>query len=41
MDLPVVLGDQYSLDDIKAAGVLSSYFGALAGWRGANFSFEF
>lgn len=41
LDLPVVLGDQYSLDDIKAAGVLSSYFGALAGWRGANFPLSF
>ena len=41
LDLPVVLGEQYSLDDIKAAGVLSSYFGALAGWRGANFPLSF
>ncbi|PMH01923.1 cellulose biosynthesis cyclic di-GMP-binding regulatory protein BcsB [Vibrio lentus] len=37
LDLPVVIGDQYNLDDIKAAGVLSSYFGALASWRGAQF----
>ncbi|MEC7940266.1 MAG: cellulose biosynthesis cyclic di-GMP-binding regulatory protein BcsB [Pseudomonadota bacterium] len=41
LDLPVVLGEKYSLDDIKAAGVLSSYFGALAGWRGANFPLSF
>ncbi|EII2404965.1 cellulose biosynthesis cyclic di-GMP-binding regulatory protein BcsB [Vibrio parahaemolyticus] len=40
LNLPVVMGGKYDLDDVKAAGVLSSYFGALAGWRGAQFPFS-
>lgn len=40
LNLPVVMGGKYDLDDVKAAGVLSSYFGALAGWRGAQFPFR-
>ncbi len=31
------MGDKYDLDEVKAAGVLSSYFGSLAAWRGAKF----
>jgi hypothetical protein len=30
LNLPVVMGDKYDLDEVKAAGVLSSYFGSLA-----------
>ncbi len=37
LELPVVLGKNYDLDEIKAAGVLGSYFGSLADWRSANF----
>ncbi len=37
LNLPVVMGSDYDLDEVKAAGVLSSYFGALSGWRGAQF----
>ncbi len=37
LKLPVVVGKNYDLSAIKAAGVLGSYFGALADWRGANF----
>ncbi|PQJ45432.1 cellulose synthase regulator BcsB [Vibrio campbellii] len=37
LNLPVVMGDKYDLDEVKAAGVLSSYFGSLAAWRGAKF----
>ena len=41
LNLPVVMGDKYDLDEVKAAGVLSSYFGSLAAWRGAQFPSEF
>ncbi len=41
LNLPIVMGDQYNLDEVKAAGVLSSYFGALSGWRGAQFPLSF
>ncbi|MGR2767487.1 cellulose biosynthesis cyclic di-GMP-binding regulatory protein BcsB [Photobacterium ganghwense] len=41
LNLPIIMGDNYSLSEIKAAGVLSSYFGSLAGWRGAHFPLSF
>ncbi|HHB1594445.1 cellulose biosynthesis cyclic di-GMP-binding regulatory protein BcsB [Vibrio campbellii] len=41
LNLPVVMGDKYDLDEVKAAGVLSSYFGSLAAWRGAQFPLSF
>ncbi|ROV60420.1 cellulose biosynthesis cyclic di-GMP-binding regulatory protein BcsB [Vibrio ponticus] len=41
LNLPMVMGDQYDLAEIKAAGVASSYFGSLAGWRGAQFPLSF
>ncbi|MFM2656538.1 cellulose biosynthesis cyclic di-GMP-binding regulatory protein BcsB [Vibrio owensii] len=41
LNLPVVMGDKYDLDEVKAAGVLSSYFGSLAVWRGAQFPLSF
>ncbi len=37
LNLPIVLGNNYDLSEIKAAGVLGSYFGALADWRSAQF----
>lgn len=37
LTLPIVLGNDYDLSEIKAAGVLGSYFGALADWRTAQF----
>ncbi|MGP8306562.1 cellulose biosynthesis cyclic di-GMP-binding regulatory protein BcsB [Vibrio sp. YIC-376] len=37
LELPIVLGNHYDLSEIKAAGVLGSYFGALADWRSAEF----
>jgi hypothetical protein len=40
LTLPIVLGNHYDLSDIKAAGVLGSYFGALADWRSAQFPLE-
>ncbi|HAS62203.1 MAG TPA: cellulose biosynthesis cyclic di-GMP-binding regulatory protein BcsB [Vibrio sp.] len=41
LNLPMVMGDRYDLEEIKAAGVASSYFGSLAGWRGAQFPLSF
>lgn len=41
LNLPVVMGYKYDLDEVKAAGVLSSYFGSLAAWRGAQFPLSF
>ncbi|WP_028865781.1 cellulose biosynthesis cyclic di-GMP-binding regulatory protein BcsB [Psychromonas aquimarina] len=35
--LPVVMGSSYDLNELKAAGILTSYFGSLAEWRGAEF----
>lgn len=35
--LPMVVGDNVDLDEIKAAGIASSYFGTLAEWRGTDF----
>lgn len=41
LNLPMVMGSHYDLADMKAAGVLASYFGALASWRGAEFPLSF
>ncbi|WP_375713928.1 cellulose biosynthesis cyclic di-GMP-binding regulatory protein BcsB [Photobacterium arenosum] len=35
LTLPVIMGADYDLAEIKAAGVLASHFGALSGWRGS------
>ncbi|MUL10892.1 cellulose biosynthesis cyclic di-GMP-binding regulatory protein BcsB [Aliivibrio fischeri] len=37
VNLPMVFGEKLDLNEIKAAGITSSYFGALAQWRGASF----
>ncbi|MCD9553573.1 cellulose biosynthesis cyclic di-GMP-binding regulatory protein BcsB [Photobacterium carnosum] len=37
LNLPMVIGGRYNLTEMKAVGVLASHFGALAGWRGAEF----
>lgn len=37
LELPVVLPAGYTLDTVQAAALASSYFGALAKWRGASF----
>jgi len=37
LTLPFVFAGQPSLGTLQAAGVLSSWFGAAAGWRGARF----
>lgn len=37
VNLPMVFGEKLDLNEIKAAGIASSYFGALAQWRGASF----
>lgn len=41
LTLPVIMGADYDLAEIKAAGVLASHYGALSGWRGAQFSLLF
>lgn len=41
LTLPVIMGADYDLAEIKAAGVLASHFGSLSGWRGAQFSLLF
>lgn len=35
--LPMVMGQHSDMDEIKAAGIASSYFGALAEWRKTSF----
>lgn len=35
--LPMVIGADANLGDIKAAGIAASYFGAMAKWRGTEF----
>ena len=37
LNLPIVLPTNYSLAKVRAAGVTTSWFGSLAGWRGATF----
>lgn len=37
LTLPMVFGDDLDINEIKAAGIASSYFGALSEWRGSNF----
>ncbi|MGF1863394.1 cellulose biosynthesis cyclic di-GMP-binding regulatory protein BcsB, partial [Photobacterium profundum] len=37
VNIPFVMGKNYDLSEVKAAGVLASYFGALSDWRGARF----
>ncbi|HIF9193369.1 TPA: cellulose biosynthesis cyclic di-GMP-binding regulatory protein BcsB [Photobacterium damselae] len=41
LNLPLVMGSHPNTGEIKAAGVLSSYFGSLAGWRGAKFPLSY
>lgn len=41
LELPVVLPAEPSQDQQRAAGILASYFGAQAGWRGATFPVSF
>ncbi len=38
LELPVVLGRQPDAARLESAGILTSWFGALAGYRGAHFS---
>ncbi|PQJ84900.1 cellulose biosynthesis cyclic di-GMP-binding regulatory protein BcsB [Aliivibrio sifiae] len=37
LTLPMVFGDELDINEIKAAGIASSYFGSLSEWRGSNF----
>jgi cellulose synthase operon protein B len=37
VNIPFVMGKNYDLSEVKAAGVLASYFGVLSDWRGARF----
>ncbi len=41
LSLPFVFGSAPNINIQKAAGILASYFGARAGWRGANFPVRF
>jgi hypothetical protein len=38
LNLPFVLGNQTDPSRLESAGIVASWFGALAGYRGANFS---
>ena len=40
LQLPVVLSGPGSLQRLRAAGIVTSWFGALASWRGASFPVE-
>ena len=40
LQLPVVLTGEASLERLHAAGIVTSWFGALASWRGASFPVE-
>ncbi|MGF1805520.1 cellulose biosynthesis cyclic di-GMP-binding regulatory protein BcsB, partial [Aliivibrio sifiae] len=37
LTLPMVFSDDLDINEIKAAGIASSYFGSLSEWRGSNF----
>jgi hypothetical protein len=37
LTLPMVFSDELDINQIKAAGIISSYFGSLLKWRGSNF----
>jgi cellulose synthase operon protein B len=37
VNVPFVMGKDYDLSEVKAAGILASYFGVLSDWRGARF----
>ncbi len=37
LTLPMVFSDELDLKEMKAAGIVSSYFGALSEWRGSDF----
>lgn len=41
LTLPVVFGSAPTSEEQRAAGILASYFGSLAGWRGASFPVMF
>ncbi|CAM3406227.1 cellulose biosynthesis cyclic di-GMP-binding regulatory protein BcsB [Shewanella violacea] len=41
LKLPVVMGSDYDLDEIKAAGIAASYFGTLSEWRSTSFPLSF
>ncbi|MDD9195101.1 cellulose biosynthesis cyclic di-GMP-binding regulatory protein BcsB [Aliivibrio sp. S3MY1] len=37
LTLPMVFSDKLDINEIKAAGIASSYFGSLSEWRGSDF----
>ncbi|MGB2079719.1 MAG: cellulose biosynthesis cyclic di-GMP-binding regulatory protein BcsB [Vibrio sp.] len=39
--IPMVVGDNIDLDEVKALGVAASYFGTLADWRPTDFPIHF
>ncbi|MCL1123640.1 cellulose biosynthesis cyclic di-GMP-binding regulatory protein BcsB [Shewanella surugensis] len=41
LSLPIIMGDEYDLETVRAAGVLASYFGVLADWRSIDFPLLF
>lgn len=41
LSLPIIMGKDYDLEAVKAAGVLASYFGMLANWRVIDFPLSF